>query len=216
MMGTILACEMMRDELEHAIQKAGGDYRIYWVDSELHNTPHLQRDHLQEILDSMEEDTDMVLMAFGKCGDAVVGLRTGAYQVALPRTDDCISILLGSTKLRSEISEGNRMYFLTRGWLRGSRNIWAEYQYAVKKYGLKMAKEIMSIMFNNYKYMAVLDSKSYDVESILPQTEAMADTFSLQHRIISGSVDYLRDLLTGPWDTDRFVLFPPHSVITSF
>lgn len=206
---------MLRDEVEHAVRETGTNPPRYWVDAELHNSPDRLREALQHMLDA-PDTPETVLMTFGKCGSAVTGLHTGNHTLILPRTDDCISMLLGSVKRRIELAACGGMYFLTAGWLRGKRNIWAEYEYAAKKYGERRAKAIMSVIFNNYKYIAALDTGSYDVEQAAPRMIAIAETFSLDYRIVPGSVAYLRDLLTGPWDGSRFVTFPPRSTVMDF
>jgi hypothetical protein len=208
---TVIACEIIRDELEHTLELIQGDFRVCWIESGLHNLPDQLRERIQNILDSLD-GCDLVLMAFGRCGNVLEGLHTGAYELILPNIDDCISLLLGSARRRLEYSREG-MYFLTRGWLRGERNIWAEYLYARDKYGEKRAQAVMTAMFRNYRHLSVVDTKSYDLEGILPLTKTMADTFKLNHRVIPGTIQRLRDLLTGPWEGERFIRYPPHSQI---
>jgi hypothetical protein len=203
---------MIRDELEHVLEDLGEDFRIHWLESGLHNFPNLLRERLQETLDSLS-GCDPVLMAFGRCGNVFDDLHTGAYELILPNTDDCISLLLGSTRRRLDYSRDGGMYFLTRGWLRGGRNIWTEYVYAREKYGEQCARAVMEALFRNYRHLSVVDTRSYDLDGVLPMTETIAGTFNLTHRVIPGTLQYLRDLLTGPWDDGRFILCPPHSRI---
>jgi hypothetical protein len=203
---------MIRDELERALEGLGGDFRLCWIESGLHNSPDLLRERLQETLDSLEGG-DPVLMAFGRCGNVLDDLHTGPYELILPDTDDCISLLLGSTRRRLDYSQEGGMYFLTRGWLRGERNIWGEYLYARKKYGEQCAQAVMAALFRNYRYLSVVDTGSYDLDGVLPMTKTIAGVFNLTHRVIPGTLQYLRDLLTGPWDDGRFLRCPPYSRI---
>jgi hypothetical protein len=206
---SVVACEMIRDEMEKAMRELGGGFEVSWIDSALHNTPDLLRARLQEKLDTLEGGP--VLLAFGKCGGAAVGLRTGAYKLVMPRVDDCISLLLGSPARRVEMK--GRMYFLTAGWLRGDRNIYAEYHYAMKKYGAEQTKQIFAELFGNYQFISVLDTGSFDMEAATEQTVKIAKAFSLGHCVVEGTIQYLRDLLAGNWDEERFITVPPHSVI---
>jgi hypothetical protein len=210
-----LACETIRDELEHALEDAGGNFRVCWIESGLHNFPDLLRERLRKTLDSLD-GCDLVLMAFGRCGNVLDDLCTGGYELIVPDTDDCISLLLGSARGRPEYSREGGTYFLTKGWLQGERNIWTEYLYAREKYGEKCALEIMAVMLKNYRYLSIVDTHSYDLDSILPVTRSIADTFKLRHRVIPGTTRYLRDLLTGPWDEGRFLRYPPYSRIGEF
>jgi hypothetical protein len=215
MHSAILACETVRDELAYALDLAGMDYELRWVESGLHNYPDKLRRRLQEDLDSLA-DCDRVLMAFGCCGNAVIGLETGDYELIIPRVDDCISLLIGSTEKRMEISENGSAYFLTPGWLRGGRGISEEYQHAVKRYGERGGQKIMQKMFAHYRYIGLLDTGIYNTAAVLPEVVRMAGQLGLAYKVLPASVEYVCDLLRGPWEEDRFVILPPHSVLEDF
>jgi hypothetical protein len=191
------------------------DCEVRWVESGLHNFPDKLRTRLQEDLDALA-DCGRVLMAFGCCGNAVVGLKTGGYELIIPRVDDCLSLLIGSTEKRVELSENGSTYFLTPGWLRGGQATSVEYQYTVKKYGEKFGQSIMRQMFAHYRYLGLLDTGIYNTADALPEVVRMADQLGLAHRVLPASVEYLCDLLRGPWEEDRFVILPPHSILEDF
>ena len=211
----ILACETIRDELESAIKIVGSGYPIKWVESGLHNYPGRLRKALQGQLDSLDGH-DCVLMAFGSCGNAAVGLRTGGFRLIMPRVDDCITLLIGSAQKRAEIGKGAGIYYLTPGWLRGERSVWAEYCHAVDKYGEQTAGEIMDAMLKHFTYLGVLDTKCYNLDEALPEFSRIAGKLKLTQRIIPASVEYLCDLLTGPWEDKRFLVVEPYTAIPDF
>ena len=74
----------------------------------------------------------------------------------------------------------------------------------------------MDTMLAHYKYLGILDTGSYDVNGVLPEMVAMAEKLGLEHRIIPASVEYVTELLTGPWDENRYVIVPPRSEIREF
>lgn len=213
---TMLACETIKDEVEFAISRCGGDFTVHWVESGLHNYPDILRAKLQEILDSLS-GCERVLMAFGSCGNSVIGLKTHDFELIIPRVDDCISMLIGSTQRRLDVSaSGGGMYFLTPGWLRGERNLWVEHQYAIEKYGEATAAIIMESMLSHYTRLGILDTKSYNVEDILAEVDMIAEGLDLERCIVPASLDYLQELLSGPWSDDRFVIVPPNSELRDF
>ena len=210
----LIACETISDELNKTIRDISSDIQILWVESGLHNTPKKLHERLQKLLESLS-GYDTVLMAFGLCGNSIVGLETGGYQIIIPKVDDYISLLLGSAKKRDQVSAGGT-YFLTKGWMRGEQNIWVEYKNAVKRYGQETAEQIMTKMFGHYEYLALLDTDSYNIDTLWPEVIKIAGKFNLKPKVIPASVRYLRDLLTGPWDDDRFLTVPPYSQIENF
>lgn len=184
---------------------------IHFSDSELHNSPQMLHETLQNILDGLH--CDRVLMALGYCGGSIEGLRTGAYETIIPRVDDCISLLLGFHE-KQQLCDKKPTYFLTQGWLNSKRNIWVEYNYCVAKYGVATGEQIFNLMFNNYQRLGVLDAGCYDVSDILAQTEMIAATLKLDHQVIPTTVGNLESLLTGPWTEADYCICPPHSVLS--
>ena len=94
-MSTVLiACNTIRDELEKAARETEFRHPIVWIESGLHLFPASLRRRLQEELDRLH-DVERVLLAFGFCGNSVIGLASRDYELIFPRVDDCITLLLG-------------------------------------------------------------------------------------------------------------------------
>ena len=209
----VLSCKTLEDEVNAALQATGREYAVEWVESGLHNVPAKLNLRLQEVLDSIE--AERVLLAMGYCGNAVNGLKTGSFELILPKVDDCISLLLGSVERRMEVARDHAAYFFTEGWLRGERNILVEYEYSVKKYGQDTADMIMGMMYSHYRTLAVLDCGITPVEPVCEQVKPLAELLDMQPKVIPASTGYIEDLLRGPWDDEsRFLCIPPHTEIT--
>jgi len=201
----ILACRTLEDELRAALQDCGRDYEIVWLESGLHNAPQKLTERLQEELDKIE--AERVLLAMGFCGNAVAGIH-GNFEIILPRVDDCISLLLGSVARRMEIAREHAAYFFTEGWLRGERNIIVEYEHALSRYGEETTREIMEMMYADYRTLAVLNCGVGSPAGLLQQTKEIAQRLHLEQREITGTLAYLEELITGPWPKERFIVLP--------
>jgi Protein of unknown function (DUF1638). len=208
----IIGCQTLKNELNQALEDCGCRYDVSWIESGLHNTPNKLHDSLQHILDSTE-DYQRVLMAMGYCGNSLTGLRTGNYTLIVPRVDDCISLLLGSHKNRMNLTRGDNTYFMTDGWLKGERNIWREYEYTINKYGEETGKIIFDMMLGNYKSLALLETGCYRVSDVEDEMKTIADTLGLRYKVLPATIEYIRKLITGPWDQDVFLSIPPYSTI---
>jgi len=206
----IIGCKTLENELSRAIADTNCTYEVKWVESGLHNVPKKLTTVLQSTLD-MAPEYSRALMAFGFCGNALSGLRVGGKTLIIPRVDDCISLLLGSYNNRAAIAKGT--YFMTEGWLKGERNIWVEYQHAIDKYGEELGESIFEMMLEHYESLALLDTGCFDFSVVDPQMRAIADTLKLEYKVIPATIEYLKKLLTGPWDDEAFLIIPPHSTI---
>lgn len=200
----IIACHTIMDELNMAIKETACDFPVLWIESGLHIYPNSLNKRLQEELNRLS-NVDQVLMAFGYCGNALLGLTPASFRLIFPRVDDCISLLLGSQQSRKELSEEMGTYYLTKGWLDYESNIWQEYQNSVKRHGKDRTDRVFKQILAHYRRLAVINTGAYEVPEFLETTENIAETFGLSHQVVPGSTRYLKKLLMGPWD-DEFVI----------
>ena len=153
------------------------------------------------------------LIAFGLCGNSLAGLQSRDMTLIVPRVDDCISLLLGSQKNRAAMVKGNGTYFLTEGWLKGERSIGKEYAYIMGKYGEETGRDIFEKMFGNYRILALLDTGCFDLPRAEAEAVDIAKALRLEYKVVPATIDYLIRLLTGPWDSESFLIVEPGSAI---
>ena len=208
----IFACKTLENELLSAAVECECSYEIKWLESGLHNVTKKLTAALQALIDSSQEYS-RALLALGYCGNSLVGLHTGNLTLVVPRVDDCISLLLGSYKNRQELTKNDYSYFMTEGWLKGERNIWREYEYAVSKFGEETGKDIYDAMFGHYKTLAMLNTNCFDLSYAEAEGKRIAAALGLEYKVIPATIGYIRQLLTGPWENESFLLIPPDSTI---
>jgi hypothetical protein len=209
----IVACKTLKNELLFAMRKASITYHVEWMESGLHNVTDKLTVTLQGILDRIEAQRVLVVMGF--CGNSIQGIKTGEHELIIPRVDDCISLLLGSVETRAEISDKYAAYFLTEGWMRGKRNLWAEYQETLEKYGEEQARCVSDMIYSNYRTLCLLDNGIDPIEPLVNKTKIIADTLRLEQKVISATTAYLEALLTGPWESSRFLIKAPGGSISA-
>lgn len=207
----IIACKTISDELELALRETGVSYPIRWIDSGQHLRPgNLQR-RLQKELDSVS-GVKTVLLTFGYCGNALVGLTPPSFRMIFPRVDDCITLLLGSLKNRENLEDSSRTYFMTKGWMDGEKNIWSEYLENMDRYGPERTELIYNTLFANYKNLGLIETGAYDFQEFYQRTAVIEKTLGLRRCRVKGSLEYLKKFLTGPWDDNFFIIQPGETV----
>ena len=207
MQTVILACQTMKDEIELVIREAGINYPVVYMESGLHSSPELLHQKVQEQIDALDT-TDVILMAYGCCGNGLVGIKSTKSKLVIPRIDDCISLLLGSTKERQNIPNGVCTYFITKGWLDPEGNVMWSYREWIERYGAQKALRIIKKMLNHYTRFMIIDTGAYNIESIMPKIKESCEQFNMQYDVAPGSLRLLRLLLTGPWGSEFIVLNP--------
>lgn len=176
----IISCEMIKNELTAILEKTGRTFPVIWVPTEYHNDPDKLREKLQHEIDSAPA-CEIILLAFGCCGNATVGLKATTADLVIPKADDCIEILL--RKENQKFERKARTYFLSKGWLESSKNLKSEYDHAQKKYGEVRADRIFKAMLKEYRYMMFIDtglSNTSELESLLTETKQLAAILDLE------------------------------------
>jgi|LGVF01.2.fsa_nt_gb hypothetical protein len=193
----LIACEMIKDEIFFAMERTEISYNTVWMNSELHNNPEFLTIELQKEINN-HQDYDMILLAYGCCGNGLVGLVSKTTKLAFLRSEDCIHILLHNNKeLKSFQGE---TYFITKGWMMAKKSLNEEYHYAINKYGPKRAEKIMRIMFKSYQNLVMIDSGAYDLEEFIQCARHLSQVLQLEFMITKGDISLLEMLLSLDWD----------------
>lgn len=209
----ILACRTLIEEITRAVEETGVDYPVKWVESGLHLYPDRLGSALQREVDSLD-NVDTVIVGYGLCGNALLGLKASGARLVIPRVDDCISLLLGSYRKRIGLAREMGTYFLTRGWLENESNIILDYDRCMERYGEARTKKVFKTILTHYHRLALIDTGTYDLDDdYIKRACAVLEQLGLETMVVPGSIDYIKRLLTGPWEDD-FVIVEPGGELT--
>lgn len=208
----VIACAMLRDEIEHAMDQTNKHFEIVWIDKGLHEYPQRLHDELQKKIDQ-NQNKAFILLAFCLCGNAVLGLKSGKAAMMIPRFDDCIHMMMahGPGK-KPEIDVGSLYY--TRGWLDSERFIWRDYESYIKKYGQKKADFIIKTMLANYSGLKLIDTGAYEVAGCMGLAKDTAKQLGLAFELACGTDRILHGLLEGK-NEGEYVMIKPGETVQS-
>jgi hypothetical protein len=168
----LLACAVMEDLVRPHLDDTAVE--TIYMDFGLHETPKLMAPALQEKLDAIEEPS-LVLLGYGLCGTGIVGLQAGRHTLVIPRTHDCIAILLGSHReYMRAIGENPGTYYLTKGWLESGSDPLQEYESYVERYGVKTADMVMDTMYRNYTQVCLVSHSEEDLAANRERAQKVA------------------------------------------
>jgi hypothetical protein len=184
------------------------------LDFGLHLKPGTLKQTLQDAIDASSDRFDTLLLGYGLCSMALVGLHSNACTLVTPRVDDCIAIFLGSSRAYSEQARSQPgTYYLTKGWIEVADTPFGEWERLVTQYGEDRAAWIMKAMLKNYTRLAYIDTGRGDKTSYIEYARKTAEQFNLRFEEIPGSNALVLKLLTGDWD-DEILVVPPHHTIS--
>jgi hypothetical protein len=201
----IIACATVAEELR--LMGVAED-ELLELEFGLHVYPEKLRDTLQEQIDAVPGDGDIIL-GYGLCSNAAVGLTSQSHRLIIPWVDDCIALFLGSRKehLR-RLQEEPGTYFLTKGWIKAAELPINDYMRMVEKYGPEKALRVIKVMMANYKRVVLINTGNYKLDEFRAAARSMADALELNYEEIPGSNRMLRTMLDGDWNSEYVVVEP--------
>ena len=184
------------------------------LDFGLHVNPGKLRGTLQDVVDANGGKFDTILLGYGLCSQAVIGLKANGCRLVAPRVDDCIALFLGSrTAYLTQNQAEPGTYYLTRGWIEVGDTPFFEYERSVQRYGKERADLIYKMLMGNYKRLALIHTGGDGMEGARKYARQTAERFGLIYEEIEGSDTLVRKMLYGPWD-DSFVVLEPGETFT--
>ncbi len=224
----IIACQVLEDMLNRLLPENGNSVsQITYMDYGLHRVPSKMAGALQDHLDKIE-DPSLIVLGYGLCGNGLKGLKAGEHTLLVPRTDDCIALLLGSYKAyRQEFATVPGTYYLSKGWLESGSHPLNEYEEYVPKYGPEEAMWIMDMQYQNYERLMLVTHTPADMEKYRPvaqQVGRFCERWEMRYEERIGSDAYVRRLIEIAMTLSQgqelpdgvgrdFVIIPPGSEI---
>lgn len=202
---TVIACAMLEDEVQAAMQETGCTLPVIWVEHNLHEFPKKLHGELSRKLEEIRSET--VLLAYSLCGNALDGLSSSHSRLVVPRFDDCIRMLLSHTRNSRYAGDCHALYY-TGGWLRSENFLTEQYCKCEARLGAKKAKYVYQQMMKNYKEIRLLKTGAYEITEYLEKAEEAAELLGLVCCMEQGTNRILRKLFAHEWD-EEFVLVGP-------
>ncbi len=206
----VVACATVIEEILPLLPP-GMSYEV--LDFGLHRTPESLRATLQQAIDTAGHEIDTLVLGYGLCSMAVIGLKATTCTLVVPRVDDCIAIFLGSAgAYQQQARQEPGTYYLTKGWIEAADTPFAEYDRLVERYGQKQADRMMGLLLKNYTRLAFIDTGQHQQDHYREYARHTADRFNLRYEEIPGSTGLVQKMLYGPWDEDFIIARPGETI----
>jgi len=200
----VMACATVIEEMQPHMPE-GMQSKVF--DFGLHIRPDKLRTTLQAAIDEVSGQFETIILGYGLCSQAVVGITANGCRLVVPRVDDCIAIFMGSKAAYKEQSQKEPgTYYLTKGWIEVGDTPFSEHERMVQRFGREKADYIYQVMMGNYKRLALINTGQYELEKFREYTKNTAIKFNLYYDEIPGSDTLVRKMLYGPWDEEFVVL----------
>lgn len=226
----LIACNVFLREACLCVGRSPHVFDIEFLELGVHVRPDILREKIQEAIDRCEASPrpyDAVVLLFGLCGNAGVGLRARSIPLVMPRAHDCCTVLLGDKRRFEELfGDAPSTPFSSAGYMeRGDYFIRVEegeykvhygdaYAEMVAQYGEENARYIWDTMHppgledgsKQAVFIALEELAHLDHEQRFGE---QADDEGVSYRRVEGDLRLIAKLIAGEWDPDDFLVVQP-------
>lgn len=210
----LLACGTIVKEIRSLFPE---HIQLITLGAGLHKNPESMSGILQKAINTHTAQGETLFLGYGLCSMGVLGLSSAKGHLAIPRVEDCICLLLGSTeRYRQIVAEEPGTYFLSKGWIESRITLADSYRSMVQEYGENMAQRIQGRMLKNYKRLIYVEMGHGDEERYGTVAKEMAQLFKLRFETIQGNSGFgslIGNMATGHWD-ERFIVLSPGETLS--
>jgi hypothetical protein len=232
----LLACEVLARGVYICAARSPHIVDVELIEKGLHNTPDKLRVELQERIDHLRPGLyQAILLGYGLCGNALLGLTARNVRLIVPRTHDCIALFLGSRETyNQQFSQNPGTYYYTADYIERtssdkdnlyvslgtavSTDIQAVYEQYVAKYGKDNADYLMEVMgawsqhYSRAAFIEHEETRFLGFEQVAVD-EAQRRQWTFEK--ILGSLRLTQQLVSGEWPEGEFLVVEPGQKIVA-
>ena len=220
----VVTCAVLDDEINHFIQGLPHIVHLEIMEQGLHNEPDKLRTELQLAINRVEQDhaPHTIVLGYGICSRGIEGVTSTTCKLVVARAHDCITLLLGSKETYANyVKQFPGTYWYSPGWNKhhtppGKDRYDILYAQYLEKYGEDNAQYLMEAeqhWFTTYSRATYVDLTIGVTDEDLQYTRDCAQWLKWDYDHQQGDPALLKDLLSGPWDDERFLVVNPGQTI---
>lgn len=220
----LIGCEVLERELKAEAAHAPHPVDLEILPKALHDLGGKRmRARIQERVDAVDSDCyAAILLGYARCGNGLAGIEARRIPVVIPRSHDCIAMLLGSRPVYDAIVEENAgTYFRSPGWVEHCPNtmqlsgapsgVANELDWLMEKYGEEPGRYLYEELYRyrrSYSRLVYIDTGVAPDERFEREARREAAKNDWQFEKLPGNRHWFHKLISGNWDEDFLILQP--------
>ena len=173
----IFACSTLRKELLAAMKENNNHTPIFFLPREVHTDPKFLHTYVQDKIDRFCQ-VDRIVICTSGCGGGTIGLTATTAEIVIPRTRDCLDILLSGNSLSTLEAER----------------------------GKEGAAKFIKKLYGRINQFYIIDTGCYDLTPVRKYVRRMAHILNGTVEEIQGQYGILKKIAKNQFDEDFLIL----------
>jgi len=217
----LICCDVFLRPVSAFIATSPHTIDVEYIPMLAHIKPDSLRADLQTRINTAAtiRNYDLLLLLYGLCGNATVGLSSPVKMV-MPRVHDCCAVFMGSqVKFLKEFGNNLSMRWCTSGYYERGQNentpsqfrTTPEYIALVEQYGEENAEYIWETMHPEIETpeAAYIRLPGFEMPGHEAGFKSQVEAQNKTLKILEGDTTYLEAMINGPWNDNRFLTINP-------
>ncbi len=198
----ILACHTLEGELMNALKEAKSDMPVFFMPKQVHDDPKFLHSFVQDKLDNFA-NVDRIVVCTTGCGGGTLGLKATNCEMVIPKTKDCLDILL-STGPDCKVERPLHSIFLTKSWAEFMQNSLIDLRRQIEEKGQEEAEAFIRKVYGDFKNFYIIDTGAYDIEPVREYLMPLVKVLDGTLEVIKGEYSVLRKIAANDIDEEHF------------
>ncbi len=221
----LIGCEVILRELCNGVARSPHQVDFEYLPKGLHDLGGKKMAaELQARIDAVAEGAyEAIVMGYGLCGNGMDGVTARHTMLVVPRTHDCIALLMGSRERYQEYFDANPgTYFRSTGWLERGKSLQQlthqtqgmeeSLEKMIERYGEDNGRylyEELTRYRTTYSKMTYIATGLETSTRFEDESRAEAEKNNWKFERLEGNLALLNRLLDGEWDGGDFLVARP-------
>lgn len=200
----ILSCPTLKGELLAALKQANNNSTVYFLPKELHSSPDKLREYLQDFIDRLY-NVDRVVICTSGCGGGTTGLVASTAELVIPKTRDCVDILLSEEDALKDVRK--RRVYMTKSWYDYHQESSLNLDKLIAAKGKEEAENFIRSLYKGFEEFYIVDTGTYDIQEIMDGLQPFIKVLNGKFTIVKGSYALLHQIAEENY-IGRFLTVP--------
>lgn len=221
----LIACEVLKREIEFIIKKDKLDIEIDYTKKESHNEPSNLQKEIQDIIDNTL-GFDYILLGIGLCGNSINGIISKNIPLIVPRAHDCCTLFLGNRHKMVEVFKENQsMPWGSTGYSEiglstrrdGDNGYYTEeYTEFLNKYGEDNAKFLWDTLHPQREFESAIFIKTDETYDEKIYKKFANECKGIDVKTVKGEMTIIEKLLNCSIDDDLLLVNPGEKIVAKY